>query len=40
MNLPFGLDIKSIIVGILLAMFVIPWVTGLLNRPSTSKAVA
>jgi antibiotic biosynthesis monooxygenase (ABM) superfamily enzyme len=28
--MPFGLDIKSLIVGILLAWFVIPWVQGLL----------
>jgi len=29
----FGLDVKSVIVGILLAMFVIPWATSLVNRP-------
>lgn len=40
MNLPFGLDLKSIIVGILLAYFVVPWVMGLVNRPSVSKAAA
>lgn len=27
--MPFGLQIKSLIVGILLAWFVIPWVQGL-----------
>lgn len=32
MNLPFGLDLKSIIVGMLVAYFVIPWVLGLMNR--------
>lgn len=26
MRLPFGLDFKSLIVGLLLAYFVIPWV--------------
>jgi hypothetical protein len=40
MSLPFGLDLKSIIVGVLLAMFVVPWVMGLVNRPTTSKAAA
>lgn len=35
--MPFGLDLKSIIVGILIAMFVIPWVTGMLNRPKAAK---
>lgn len=40
MNLPFGLDLKSIVVGILLAMFVIPWVMSLFNRPTASKAAA
>lgn len=32
----FGLDLKSVIAGILIAMFVIPWITGMLNRPKTS----
>lgn len=36
--MPFGLDLKSIIVGVLLIMFVIPWVTSMLNRPSRSQA--
>lgn len=31
--MPFGLDLKSIIVGILLAYFVIPWIQAMLfNR--------
>jgi hypothetical protein len=29
--MPFGLDIKSIIVGLLLAYFLIPWATALLG---------
>jgi hypothetical protein len=37
MRLPFGLDLKSLIVGYLVAVFVVPWVMGMLNRPSTSK---
>ncbi len=32
MNLPFGIDLKSVIVGMLIAYFVIPWVMGLMNR--------
>ncbi len=38
--MPFGLDLKSIIVGVLIAMFVVPWVTGLLNRPAQSRTAA
>ena len=34
MSLPFGLDLVSVIVGILFAMFVLPWLMGLLNRKS------
>ena len=37
MRLPFGLDLKSIIVGALLVWFVLPWVMSLVNRPATSK---
>jgi hypothetical protein len=37
MRMPFGLDLKSIIVGALLVWFVVPWVMSLVNRPSTSK---
>jgi hypothetical protein len=37
--MPFGLDIKSIIVGVLLYAFVYPWVMGLLNRPSAQVKV-
>jgi len=36
----FGLDLKSVIVGILIAMFVIPWVTGMLNRPKAATPAA
>ena len=35
--MPFGLDLKSIIVGVLLAYFVIPQIMGLFNRPSAQK---
>jgi len=30
--MPFGLDLKSIIAGILLAYFVIPWLQALIMR--------
>lgn len=30
--MPFGLDLKSLIVGILLAYFVIPWLQAALMR--------
>lgn len=36
--MPFGLDLKSIIVGALLVWFVIPWVMRLFNRPTQSAA--
>lgn len=38
--MPFGLDIKSIIVGILLYAFVFPSIMGLLNRPSAQSKAA
>jgi hypothetical protein len=40
MRLPFGLDLKSVIVGVLVAYFVIPWVMGMISsrRPATSAA--
>lgn len=31
MNLPFGLQAKSLIVGILLAYFVLPWIMGMVG---------
>lgn len=34
--MPFGLDLKSIIVGALLVWFVVPWVMALLNRPKST----
>jgi antibiotic biosynthesis monooxygenase (ABM) superfamily enzyme len=36
--MPFGLDVKSLIVGVLLAYFVIPWIMGLMNRGSASRS--
>ncbi len=32
--MPFGLDIKSVIAGILLAYFVIPWIRAMLAKRS------
>lgn len=36
--MPFGLDVKSLIVGILLAWFVIPWLQALVVRNKPSSA--
>ena len=35
MRLPFGLDLKSIIVGALIAYFVVPRVFAIFNAPRT-----
>lgn len=32
--MPFGLDLKSIVVGMLLAWFVVPQVMGIFHRPT------
>lgn len=32
MRLPFGLDLVSLIVGVLIAWFAIPWIMGLVSR--------
>lgn len=34
--MPFGLDLKSVIVGILVAYFLLPWVMGMIQRPKKS----
>lgn len=36
--MPFGLDLKSMIVGALIVWFVIPWVMGLMNRTPNNAA--
>lgn len=38
--MPFGLDIKSMIVGALIVYFVVPWVLAALNRPKNTAAAA
>ena len=38
--MPFGLDLKSVIVGILLAYFVIPWIQSTLARASNPPVSA
>lgn len=40
MRLPFGLDLKSVVVGVLLAYFVIPFAMGKLSsmRSNSSNA--
>lgn len=40
MRLPFGLDLKSLIVGALIVYFVVPFIMSRLNRPMTSKTDA
>lgn len=40
MNLPFGLDLMSLLVGVALAWFVIPWVMGMLSNRRGSAASA
>jgi len=38
--MPFGLDLKSLILGALLVWFVLPWVTGMLGRKSGNSQAA
>lgn len=38
--MPFGLDLKSVIVGALLVWFVVPWVMSMVNRPSKAQVAA
>lgn len=38
MRLPFGLDLKTIVVTLLVVFFVLPWVMGLLNRGRNNNA--
>lgn len=35
--MPFGLDIKSFIVGAIFVWFVFPWIMGMLNRNKAPK---
>lgn len=34
--MPFGLDLKSLIVGALLVWFVLPWIMGFFSRAKSS----
>lgn len=38
--MPFGLDLKSLIVGALIVWFVVPWVMSMLNRPKNVATTA
>jgi hypothetical protein len=39
--MPFGLDLKSVIAGVLIAYFLIPWLQGMLmNRGVRKEATA
>lgn len=37
MRLPFGLDLVSLLVGAALALWVFPWVMGMLSRRRTAE---
>jgi hypothetical protein len=38
--MPFGLDLKSVVIGMALAYFVLPFILGLINRPTAPRAAA
>lgn len=38
--MPFGLQVKSLIVGVLFAMFVLPWIMGMLGGRRNAAANA
>lgn len=38
--MPFGLDFKSVVVGIVLALFVYPWIMGLINSRTSNTTSA
>lgn len=38
--MPFGLDLKSLAVGVLLAWFVIPYITAFFHKQSKPAAAA
>lgn len=38
MRLPFGLDLKSLIVGALLVWFVVPWVLGMFAKKKQASS--
>lgn len=40
MRLPFGLDLKSLVVGVLVAYFLIPWLMGMFSRAKATSAPA
>lgn len=35
--LPFGLQVKGFVVGLLFAYFVLPWILGFINRSRSSR---
>jgi hypothetical protein len=37
-RLPFNLDLISILVGMALVWFVLPWILGFVNKPKASTA--
>lgn len=37
MKLPFGLDFMSLLVGLALAYFVLPWILGMVGRARSTN---
>jgi len=38
MRLPFGLDLKSLVIGVILALFVWPWISSMLANVGSKNA--
>jgi hypothetical protein len=38
MRLPFGLDLKTVVVTVLFLTFVLPWLMGLMSKRQTANA--
>jgi hypothetical protein len=36
--MPFGLDLKSVIVGAVFVWFVLPWIMGFISKAKTKEA--
>lgn len=37
MRLPFGLDFVSVLVGVVFALWVLPWIMGMFSRRATAE---
>lgn len=38
--MPFGLDLKSVLIGALFVWLVLPWILGMLGRKNAAKQTA